>query len=467
MGSIKALAARLYPRLIQGSHLTLGPVSIIASARLRGIEAALREQSILLRDAGIVGSVRRNAQDLLERPQRQRSVVFLHNSYYNFFYLAAALRRRGWDAISVSLEDPQGPNARFYHGEDVNLFDTDPERYRRNIASFFKEVQSRFQMVHFYGRGHMSFFPEMFDDTPDYSVIPEDFLHLRRRGIKIGYSVCGCLDGVAQSSVTAWSGACNRCVWQHHPTICADLRNLAWGHKVRMTCDLVATEGFPALDWQGGTGKIYREPLTTALDPEFWRPDLEIPARDQLPRGAGELIVYHGVGNYDLRARKGRDLKGTGAVMAAIERLRAEGAPVRLEFITDLPNREVRFVQAQSDIIVDQLNYGRYGAQAREGMMLGRPTVCFINKSEPGGAERLESIETCPLISATEATIYDVLKDLLSDVQKRRRIGVESRAFAMKWHSADACAKRFEAVYDRLLQGLPPAAPHVEAAAVS
>jgi hypothetical protein len=420
----------------------------------------------LLRDAGIVGAARRNAPDLLERPQRRRSVVFLHNSYYNFFYLAAALRRRGWDALSVSLEDPQGPNARFYHGEDVNLFDPDPEQYRRNIATFFKEVEARFQMVHFYGRGHMSFFPEMFDDTSDYSLIPEDFLHLRRRGIKIGYSVCGCLDGVAQSSVTAWSGACNRCVWQHQPAICADLRNLAWGHKVRMTCDLVATEGFPALDWQGAPGKIFREPLTTALDPEFWRPDLDIPERRRLPRVPGELIVYHGVGNHDLRARQGRDLKGTGAVMAAIERLRAEGAPVRLEFITDLPNTEVRFVQAQADIIVDQLNYGRYGAQAREGMMLGRPTVCFIDKSEPGGAEKLQSIETCPLISATEATIYDVLTDLLSDEQKRRRIGLESRAFAMKWHSADACAKRFEEVYDRLLQGLPPATPHLEAAAV-
>jgi hypothetical protein len=31
-----------------------------------------------------------------------------------------------------------------------------------------------------------------------------------------------------------------------------------------------------------------------------------------------------------------------------------------------------------------------------------------------------------------------------------------SRDFAVKWHSADACAERFELVYDRLMRGLPP-----------
>ena len=88
-------------------------------------------------------------------------------------------------------------------------------------------------------------------------------------------------------------------------------------------------------------------------------------------------------------------------------------------------------------------------------MMLGRPTVCYILKDEPAGAERLETIETCPLVSATEGSIYEVLKDLLKDEAKRRMLSAASRAFALKWHSADACAERFERVYDRLMQGLP------------
>jgi hypothetical protein len=55
-----------------------------------------------------------------------------------------------------------------------------------------------------------------------------------------------------------------------------------------------------------------------------------------------------------------------------------------------------------------------------------------------------------------------VLKTLLTDRARREAIGKESRAFAMKWHAADACAERFERVYDRLMQGLAPAATSAE-----
>ncbi len=382
----------------------------------------------------------------------RRSVVFLNNCYYNFYYLAEALRRRGWDAISVSIEDPDGPNANFYHGNDLCLYDADPIRMFNKLRSFLHEIERRYRMVHFYGKGHLSLFPSEFDADGVLDRQPFDILRLKRSGVKIGYSVCGCLDGVSQSAVHAWSGGCcDRCVWQHNPAVCNDLGNLAWGRRIHVLCDLIASEGFPALDFQAGK-KVYREPLTTALDPEFWRPDIEIPERFQFSRLPGELVVYHAVGNFQLRAQNGRNLKGTGAVVAAIERLRSEGVNVRLEFATGLPNKEVRFLQAQADIIVDQLNYGRYGATAREGLMLGRPTICYINRSEPPGEVKLKSIETCPLVSASKSSIYAVLRDLLSNAEMRQEIGFNSRKFALKWHSADACATRFEEVYDRLFE---------------
>jgi glycosyltransferase involved in cell wall biosynthesis len=455
--SLKATLVHQYRLLLTGHALGFGPLAVVRLRHLRdlllrvelaesdGLEAALVTPRLM--PVPVVASRGRKGQ---------RSIVFLHHSYYHFFYLAAALRRRGWDAIVINTEDSQGQHSAFYHDDDINLFDPDPERYRRKLFDFFTVVEKRFRMVMFYGRGRMSFFPSLFDNRPTYDVWPADFIRLRQRGIKIGYFVAGCNDGVAQSSVGGWSGACSRCVWQHQPQVCADGANLAWGHKLQLMCDLIATEGSPALDWHGKGDKLFREPLTTALDPNFWRPDLEIPEKYLLKRSPGELIVYHSVGNYDTRARYGRNIKGTAAIISAIDRLRSEGVPVRLEFVTNMPNREVRFLQVQADVVVDQLNYGRYGAQAREGMMLGRPTVCYINRDEPPGAARLESIETCPLVSATEETIYDVLKELLGDPAKRRAIGEKSRAFALKWHSADACAERFERVYDRLALGLSP-----------
>ena len=437
---------RLIERGRRDQALPLGPVTLVRSALLGRVLARMREAEAKLYGGDIVPYA-------FDGRRTRRSVVFLHNAYYNFYYLARALRDRGWDAISVSLEAPDGPHAAFYHGEDLNLFDPDPRQFLSNISKFFEIVPHRFRMVHFYGRGHMSFFPSRFDQTPEVEAIPSDFMLLRQQGVKIGYTVCGCLDGVAQSSVHQWSrGACDKCVWQNNSSVCSDRGNLAWGHKVRMFCDLVATETFPALDYQSGP-ICYREPLTAALDEQFWRPDLPIPEEFRLRRAPGELIVYHGVGNFDLRAAAGRNLKGTGAVVAAVERLRSEGVPVRLEFVKNVPNREVRFIQAQADVIVDQLNYGRYGATAREAMMLGKPTICHLNRDEPRPEDRLQSIEECPLVSANEDTIYPVLKELLGNPDKRREIGAAGRRYAVKWHSATSCADRFERVYDRLIAG--------------
>ena len=133
--------------------------------------------------------------------------------------------------------------------------------------------------------------------------------------------------------------------------------------------------------------------------------------------------------------------------------MQAEGRAVRLIFVTDVKNTEVRYLQAQADVIVDQLNYGRYGATAREAMMLGKPTICYINRSEPKPADKLRSTQELPLVSATEETVYEVLRDLLLDRERRRRLGAAGRAFAMKWHSADACAERYEAIYDSVMGG--------------
>jgi hypothetical protein len=400
----------------------------------------------------------RNPQSGPARRKQQsshRSVLFLHNSYYHHLYLAQALRRRGWDALSVSLERPESPNRLFYHGEDLSLWDADPGRLKDRLNRFFDTIEERFALVHFYGMGLLGLFPVNWENAVAPETMPWDLLELRRRGVRFSYSPSGCLDGVSQTAFRNYTGVCRKCVWELRPDICCDARNLVWARKLELTCDMVAID----LDWplearQGA--KYFREPLMDALDPEVWRPELEVPDHLILPREPGEFIVYHAVGNYETRRANGRDIKGTGAVFAAVDRLRAEGLKVRLEFVSDMPSTQVRYIQCQADVVVDQLNYGRYGANAREAMMLGKPTICFIDPRQPDGVPPSPALAECPLVSANEETVYEVLKDLLHSPEKRRQIGAASRAYAMKWHSADACAERLEEVYDRIMAGQPP-----------
>jgi hypothetical protein len=435
-------------RYFPAVHRVLRDLVFLHIPRLR-----LFLRSIPWRSKAEVHRVIAGTRGILRTSRRRRSVVFLHHSYYHFYYLARALRRRGWDAITVSLEDPHGPYADYYHGEDINLFSSDYEQYMYNLREFHAHAKNRFVLFHFAGDGRMSFFPHNFETAE-----PWDILEWRKAGRKIAYTISGCNSGVAQSSVAQWSlrsageAVCDKCPWQHDARVCSDSKNLAWGHKVQKYCDVIFAEAGPALDCQAGE-KVVREPTTMCLDPMFWRPDLPVPNKARIPRKHGELLVYHAMGNYSLRTINGRNIKGTASVVEAVEKLKTEGIPVRLVFVTGIKNTEVRFLQVQCDVIVDQLNYGRYGATAREGMMLGKPTVCYINPTELASEQHLACLDEHPLVSATEQTIYDVLKDLLRNSEKREAIGKASRAYALKWHSADACAERYERNYDDVMDG--------------
>ncbi len=389
---------------------------------------------------------------------RRRSVLFSHHCYYNFYYLAAALRRRGWDAICVTTEADDDPNTRFYHGSDVSIYDPDPVAHLRKGRAFFAGNADRFGIIHSYGVGRLSLFQSNYDADTRHASVPWDFLELKRRGTLIGYSHSGCLDGVSRSRFRDWCPSmCPSCPWELRPDICSDAKNVAWGRKLTSIVDLFCTETDPSIDFKGHPN-AFRGPLTFAIDPELWRPDIQIP--DELiyaKSDARTIRVYHAVGNFKERSRNGRNVKGTQAVISAIDVLQAEGINIELQFIDNVPSRDNRFVQVQADIIVDQLNYGRYGALAREGMMLGKPVVGRVNKVEHDGSPATACIQETPIVHADEHTVLDVLRDLALNPEKRAAIGQASREHAIKWWSADRLAERFEHVYDHIrAHGRPP-----------
>jgi hypothetical protein len=391
---------------------------------------------------------------------RTRSVLFVHNSYYHFKYLAAALKERGWDAMTMAVEAPNSPHRQFYHGEDLTIYHPDLATQREQIRAFFRTVPERFGAVHFYGQDQPAMFPDNFLAGSDPYHLPWDFLELRRHNVIIGYMPSGCCDGASQTSIHALTRVCDRCVWQLRPDVCNDAKNLAWARELAALCDVVTLEGDHAVDDRTGP-RFVRRPIVTALDPAFWRPELPIPEERRVARVPGELLVYHAFGNAEIRRVGGRDIKGSGAVFGAVDRLRAEGLPIQLLYATDVPSTEVRFCQAQADIVIDQLNYGRLGANAREALMLGKPLITRLLPEQGSPLPPLQTILEVPAIDASEATIETVLRDLARDAPRRARMAEESRRFALAWHAAPVCALRYERVIDRIRAGLAPEADEV------
>ena len=137
-----------------------------------------------------------------------------------------------------------------------------------------------------------------------------------------------------------------------------------------------------------------------------------------------------------------------------MDRLRAEGHDVEMIFFKGVPNTELRFLQAQADVFVDMLTYGFFGATAREAMMLGKPVVCYLRPEwlQQMRAEIPSYVDELPVISATPDTVHDAHRP---DPESREtpRDRQARQEFAVKWHSSEAAAKRFDAIYGGLLQG--------------
>jgi glycosyltransferase involved in cell wall biosynthesis len=164
-----------------------------------------------------------------------------------------------------------------------------------------------------------------------------------------------------------------------------------------------------------------------------WRP---VPSRRLLGQ---PIVIVH--------APSHRGVKGTEHIIAAVERLRAEGAAIDFRLVEGLTNTEARQIYEEADVIVDQLLAGWYGGLAVEAMALGKPVVAYLRPEDLAFLPEAMRAEL-PVVSAEPATIYSVLKGLLGEpVTELVRLGEQSRAYVERWHDPRRIAARLMADY--------------------
>lgn len=153
-------------------------------------------------------------------------------------------------------------------------------------------------------------------------------------------------------------------------------------------------------------------------------------APEPLP-GGDEIVVAH--------APTDREVKGTRHVVEAIETLRAEGSPVRLDLIEGLPRAQARQRLLAASVVVDQLLMGWYGGFAVEAMSLGRPVISSVRDEKPGDNPFGDEL---PIVRSSPATILRDLRVLLEDASLRRELGAAGRRFVERHHDPRAVARR-------------------------
>ena len=387
-----------------------------------------------------------------------KRTLFSGQAYYNAWYLSRALRPLGWRADVLNWNTEPSSQI-YYHGEDFRFTGDEPYDLCRDLR-FYVESLYRYDVFHFSNAHAICFgFSLQVLMQESFGKYAEIYL-LKELGKIVVYSNNGCLDGVSQTAFSQWGdeSVCAICRWRTEPTVCSDARNLEWGAFRNEVADFQCLLGGNRVDYNRAP-TVHEVPEFYCLDPDIWRPDLEIPPQFKLPvQPEGTVWLYHAVGNKAERTTDdGVNIKSSHVYLPLVEKLKQDKIPVALLEPTGIPNKEVRFLQAQADIFLDMLTYGWFGANVREAMMLGKPVICYIRPEwlESVRLEIPEYADTLPIISATPATVEAVLRDLIANPEKRRAIGRRSREFAVKWHSAAAAGRRFEEVYSKLLTGDP------------
>lgn len=377
-------------------------------------------------------------------------VLFVGQCYYNNWYLSRELRKRGWRADVVNW-DESPENQMYYHGEDIRFSCKTLLGCVKQVG-FYLLCFFKYDVFHFANMGGLRFGVGIPFLLEKIGLKGWDIKLLRFFGKKIVYANNGCLDGVSQTSFSQWKpyNVCSICVWKDRPDVCSDERNLAWGKFRNDLADYQCTLGGNRADYNDDP-RVHEAPWAYSLDKNFWNPDLLVPSNYLLPFPASTVKLYHSVGNFDSRSqgKNAQTIKSTHIYLELVERYKKEGLDVEMIFFKDVPNKKLRYYQAQADIFLDMLTFGFFGANVREAMMMGKPAVCFLRPEwlESMRKEIPEFVDELPVVSATPDTVYEVVRDLIVNREKRLEIGRRSRIFAEKWFASDVAAVEAEKVY--------------------
>jgi hypothetical protein len=145
-----------------------------------------------------------------------------------------------------------------------------------------------------------------------------------------------------------------------------------------------------------------------------------------------------------------RAVKGTAAVLAAVESLRSRGAPVELDLIEGVPHREARLRYAAADVVVDQLRVGWYGMFAIESMALAKPVVVHLDDQAVVETEEAFGLSV-PLVRADENTLERVIASLIEMRPELPELGRRSREYVERVHAHTAVARRVLGIYERVM----------------
>jgi glycosyltransferase involved in cell wall biosynthesis len=124
--------------------------------------------------------------------------------------------------------------------------------------------------------------------------------------------------------------------------------------------------------------------------------------------------------------------------------------PVELDIVHGVPHEEAVERFKRADIVVDQMHYIWHGVFAIESMAYGKPVVTHLDAEAVSQTEEAFGVKV-PIVSATKDDLVEKLRPLVDSFELRKRVGLESRAYAERVHDLEHVADRFIEIYTSIL----------------
>ncbi len=287
-----------------------------------------------------------------------------------------------------------------FHGSSLNRFFSLVFQHLILCIEFIKTLFCCDIFIFIYGS---SFFSESHIDYPI----------LKLAGKKIVTIFCGCdirhwsayeQEFESLELGTLYKSCCDDC---DSRTSCYLTRKIGIAKAVEKYSDLILS--------QRNQSQLLRRPYMRINIPLILsRYEFNVPARD-IP------VVVHAPTN--------RSIKGTEQIIEAVKKLKGEGIEFEFRFIENCDNHEVLKILSDADIVVDQLYAQTVALLALESLATGN--VVLIG-SMPG----YELIPgDCPAIYINHDNLYNELKGIILDKQRRILLAKAGRKYVETYHN--------------------------------
>lgn len=151
-----------------------------------------------------------------------------------------------------------------------------------------------------------------------------------------------------------------------------------------------------------------------------------------------------------IHAPQHRHIKGTDALLAAADHLRARGFTFELQLVERTPRHEAQALYAAADIIADQFCMGAFGMFALEGLALGKPVVTYLDQEHLG-----DPAFNLPLVNAHPGNLALVLAALIAVPDLRSRLGRAGRESVAAFQSPAVIGEVWDRIYQNVWWGAP------------